>query len=256
MAVDRIVEREGREAPCRTHEIPLGMPDRPGRAARGRGRRRGESARTWLGATGTPRPTCCAVAASAPRAGAADRAPSCPTCWPRPPSPPRHEQARSLGDVLLRRTRLGLLDARRLRPIRLRGRRARGPRDGRRARLGRARAGARARDLADAGARSRGSCRGRRPAAAGERRGTSRRCRPAAARRGGSRGRARADGDRQRDARLVLRSPGPSRSTTRRRERRALVRAGAVDRRRGRRVRPHRPPGCGGRRRRSPAWCR
>ena len=24
-AVDRIVEREGREAPCRTHEIPLGM---------------------------------------------------------------------------------------------------------------------------------------------------------------------------------------------------------------------------------------
>src|SRR5213079_2564599 len=26
MAVDRIVEREGREAPCRTHEIPLGMP--------------------------------------------------------------------------------------------------------------------------------------------------------------------------------------------------------------------------------------
>src|SRR5262249_28728036 len=25
MAVDRIVEREGREAPCRTHEIPLGQ---------------------------------------------------------------------------------------------------------------------------------------------------------------------------------------------------------------------------------------
>src|SRR5207302_1485462 len=24
--VDRIVERDGREAPCRTHEIPLGMP--------------------------------------------------------------------------------------------------------------------------------------------------------------------------------------------------------------------------------------
>ena len=29
MAVDRIVEREGREAPCRTHEIPLGMPAEP-----------------------------------------------------------------------------------------------------------------------------------------------------------------------------------------------------------------------------------
>ena len=26
MTVDRIVEREGREAPCRTHEIPLGQP--------------------------------------------------------------------------------------------------------------------------------------------------------------------------------------------------------------------------------------
>src|SRR3954452_12829818 len=26
MAVDRMVEREGRDAPCRTHEIPLGMP--------------------------------------------------------------------------------------------------------------------------------------------------------------------------------------------------------------------------------------
>ena len=29
MAVDRIVEREGREAPCRTHEIPLGQPVDP-----------------------------------------------------------------------------------------------------------------------------------------------------------------------------------------------------------------------------------
>src|SRR4029079_16143783 len=28
-AVDRIVEREGREAPCRTHEIQLGMPVEP-----------------------------------------------------------------------------------------------------------------------------------------------------------------------------------------------------------------------------------
>ena len=29
MAVDRIVEREGREAPCRTHEIPLGQAVEP-----------------------------------------------------------------------------------------------------------------------------------------------------------------------------------------------------------------------------------
>src|SRR5205085_7158873 len=26
LAVDRLVEREGRDAPCRTHEIPLGQP--------------------------------------------------------------------------------------------------------------------------------------------------------------------------------------------------------------------------------------
>src|SRR5207244_10562403 len=26
MAVDRLVEREARDAPCRTHEIPLGLP--------------------------------------------------------------------------------------------------------------------------------------------------------------------------------------------------------------------------------------
>src|SRR3954451_16713003 len=30
LAVDRIVERDGRSAPCRTHEIPLGMPLEPG----------------------------------------------------------------------------------------------------------------------------------------------------------------------------------------------------------------------------------
>ena len=26
LAVDRLVERDGRDAPCRTHEIPLGLP--------------------------------------------------------------------------------------------------------------------------------------------------------------------------------------------------------------------------------------
>src|SRR5206468_9806799 len=29
MAVDRLVEREARDAPCRTHEIPLGLPVDP-----------------------------------------------------------------------------------------------------------------------------------------------------------------------------------------------------------------------------------
>ena len=49
-----------------------------------------------------------------------------------------HEQARSLADVLLRRTRLGLLDARAPVGAGLRGRRSRAARaDGRRAGLGR-----------------------------------------------------------------------------------------------------------------------
>ena len=34
LAVDRLVERAGREAPCRTHEIPLGLPVEPGELPR------------------------------------------------------------------------------------------------------------------------------------------------------------------------------------------------------------------------------
>ena len=48
-----------------------------------------------------------------------------------------HEQARSLADVLLRRTRLGLLDARALSAPGSEGAAPRRARDGRRARLGR-----------------------------------------------------------------------------------------------------------------------
>ena len=56
LAVDRIVEREGREAPCRTHEIPLGhagrrRPALPEVAGRGRG----DAACTWRPATDTRR---------------------------------------------------------------------------------------------------------------------------------------------------------------------------------------------------------
>ena len=39
MTVDRIVERDGRDAPCRTHEIPLGMAVDAGRPAARRRRR-------------------------------------------------------------------------------------------------------------------------------------------------------------------------------------------------------------------------
>jgi len=37
LAVDRLVERDGRQAPCRTHEIPLGQSSEPGGAAAGGG---------------------------------------------------------------------------------------------------------------------------------------------------------------------------------------------------------------------------
>jgi glycerol-3-phosphate dehydrogenase len=112
MTVDRIVEREGRDAPCRTHEIPLGMAvapealprvegvredafvrlaDRYGYAAHevlGIAAERGELAQPML--EGHPDLLAEAVYAA------------------------RREQAETVGDVLLRRTRLGLLDARAL----------------------------------------------------------------------------------------------------------------------------------------------
>ncbi len=115
MTVDRLVERDARDAPCRTHEIPLGQaiaveelprvegvglvgPDpyqalaaRYGHAARqvlALAAERGELAQPIV--AGLPDLLAEAVLAA------------------------RSEQARSIGDVLLRRTRLGLLAARAL----------------------------------------------------------------------------------------------------------------------------------------------
>jgi glycerol-3-phosphate dehydrogenase len=112
LAVDRIVEREGREAPCRTQEIPLGepveaesLPDVPGvdpDSRRHLARRYGHAARLVM-----------AVAAGAPELGRRI-SPDLPDITAEAAYAARHEQARSLSDVLLRRTRLGLLDARRL----------------------------------------------------------------------------------------------------------------------------------------------
>jgi glycerol-3-phosphate dehydrogenase len=110
LAVDRMVERDNQDAPCRTHEIPLGLavpveelprvegvPDdayealagRYGHAAHGVLRvaeERGELAQPIV--DGLP-DLLAEVAFSA-----------------------RHEQAQSVADVLLRRTRLGILAAR------------------------------------------------------------------------------------------------------------------------------------------------
>jgi glycerol-3-phosphate dehydrogenase len=112
MAVDRIVEREGRDAPCRTHEIPLGQPAEPADLPDVVGvddatlallaHRYGHAAREVL-----------AVAEERP--DLAQRiVPDLPDVLAEAPFSVRHEQAATLDDVLLRRTRLGLLEARTL----------------------------------------------------------------------------------------------------------------------------------------------
>lgn len=111
--VDRMVEREGREAPCRTHEIPLGMPaadedleppaELAGELPEGcRERlafRYGHAARRVL-----------ALAAGAPELARPIVAGQ-PDLLAEVALAARLEQARSVADVLLRRTRLGLLAA-------------------------------------------------------------------------------------------------------------------------------------------------
>ncbi|HSC20784.1 MAG TPA: glycerol-3-phosphate dehydrogenase/oxidase [Solirubrobacterales bacterium] len=111
--VDRLVEREGREAPCHTHEIPLGMPARPEdlEAPEGVGEealeqlafRYGHAARRVL-----------EIARANPKLGrpiVAGR----PDLLAEVALAARAEQARSVADVLLRRTRLGILAAPELR---------------------------------------------------------------------------------------------------------------------------------------------
>ena len=112
LAVDRIVEREGREAPCRTREIPLGMPvdaeslphvdgvDEASREALAR--RYGHAAHDVLD-----------LAAGSP-ALARRVSPELPDLVAEAAFAARREQTRSVADVMLRRTRLGLLDAPRL----------------------------------------------------------------------------------------------------------------------------------------------
>jgi glycerol-3-phosphate dehydrogenase len=111
--VDRLVEREGREAPCHTHEIPLGMQARPEdlEAPEGVGEeateqlafRYGHAARKVL-----------EIARAEPKL-ARPIAPGRPDLLAEVVLAARHEQARSVADVLLRRTRLGILAAPELR---------------------------------------------------------------------------------------------------------------------------------------------
>ncbi len=112
MAVDRIVEREGRESACRTHEIPLGEPVEPNELPEVESV--DEESRAHLAARyGHAAQSVLRLAQAAPQLGARI-SPELPDIVAEAPFAAAHEQARSLGDVLLRRTRLGLLDARSL----------------------------------------------------------------------------------------------------------------------------------------------
>jgi len=112
MAVDRIVEREGREAPCRTHEIQLGMPAEPSELPEVDGV--DEGSRAALAARyGHAAVDVLALASQSPEL-AARVSPDLPDLVAEAAFAARREQTRSVADVMLRRTRLGLLDARRL----------------------------------------------------------------------------------------------------------------------------------------------
>ncbi|HET7443739.1 MAG TPA: glycerol-3-phosphate dehydrogenase/oxidase [Solirubrobacterales bacterium] len=111
--VDRLVEREGREAPCHTAEIPLGMEARPEDldAPEGVGDEAIEQLKFRYGhATRN-------VLALAREDGklAQPIVPGRPDLLAEAVIAARHEQARTLADVFLRRTRLGILAAPELR---------------------------------------------------------------------------------------------------------------------------------------------
>jgi glycerol-3-phosphate dehydrogenase len=114
MTVDRLVEREARDAPCRTREIPLGQ---------------AIGVEELTPVEGVPEQSYAALAARYGHAAhevlalAAERGElaqpivaGLPDLLAEVTLAARNEQARGIGDVLLRRTRLGLLAARELSP--------------------------------------------------------------------------------------------------------------------------------------------
>src|ERR1700754_2040278 len=113
LTVDRLVEREGREAPCRTAEIPLGMEARPADLeAPDEG---GEEALSQLAFRyGHASKRVLDLARERPEL-AAPMVPGRPDLLAEAVLAARYEQARSVADVLLRRTRLGLVAAPQLR---------------------------------------------------------------------------------------------------------------------------------------------
>jgi glycerol-3-phosphate dehydrogenase len=109
LTVDRLVLREGREAPCRTAEIPLGMEARPADLEAPDGV--GDEALSQLAFRyGHASRRVLDLARERPELAAA-MVPNRPDLLAEAVLAARHEQARSLADVLLRRTRLGILAA-------------------------------------------------------------------------------------------------------------------------------------------------
>jgi glycerol-3-phosphate dehydrogenase len=112
LAVDRLVEREARDAPCRTAEIPLGqavaVEELPTVEGVSEAARKALAARYGYGAHDV-------LALAAEREELAQPIVSgLPDLMAEVALAARREQAQSVGDVLLRRTRLGLLAAREL----------------------------------------------------------------------------------------------------------------------------------------------
>jgi glycerol-3-phosphate dehydrogenase len=110
MTVDRIVERDGRDAPCRTHQTPLGMavapddlPRVPGVAA--------DAYEQLAARYGYAAHEVLRIAGERPEL-AAPVVEGYPDVLAETVYAARREQARTVGDALLRRTRLGLTAAR------------------------------------------------------------------------------------------------------------------------------------------------
>src|SRR5947209_1782718 len=112
IAVDRHVGPEARDAPCRTHEIPLGQAVDPDDLPRSEGVP-GESYRMLAGRYGYAAHDVLRVAAERGEL-AQPVVEGLPDLLAEAAFAARREQAANVGDVLLRRTRLGLLAAREL----------------------------------------------------------------------------------------------------------------------------------------------
>jgi glycerol-3-phosphate dehydrogenase len=110
LAVDRLVEREARDAPCRTHEIPLGAAVDAAELPRVEGVPE-DSYEALAARYGHHAHDVLAVAGERGEL-AQPIVPGLPDLLAEAVHSARLEQARGVADVLLRRTRLGLLAAR------------------------------------------------------------------------------------------------------------------------------------------------